>query len=260
MPPAACHSPPAGQPSPADEAPPPGRAWNMCQMNERPLRGSVPWIAMRNRRPHPAITRSGHAGASARMIASMISCAQWLVARVTARALARPDHGALLRNHFKRAERAVVLRGVGVDEVGERHRHRGAHVRVRRVDEPEHLRVGVAQIDAQIAAAHRHPGADVDVVEPVAVVVEMGDALVLPVRPLGDDRAGLALGAVEHRFDRGAGGPGAELGEQRVQPPFADPGRADHRRHVAAKIPRMAHVEHDHLVDVLAQVAPVVEP
>ena len=30
------------------------------------------------------------------------------------------------------------------------------------VDEPEHLRVGVGQVDAQIAAAHRHPGADVD--------------------------------------------------------------------------------------------------
>ena len=29
----ACHSPAPGQPSPAAEPPPPGRAWNKCQMN-----------------------------------------------------------------------------------------------------------------------------------------------------------------------------------------------------------------------------------
>ena len=34
-PPAECHSPIEDQPSPAIEAPPPGRAWNMCQMKER---------------------------------------------------------------------------------------------------------------------------------------------------------------------------------------------------------------------------------
>src|SRR5205823_10660361 len=46
-------------------------------------RGSLPWIAMRNRRPQPAIARSGQAGAKALMIASMISWPQWLVANVT---------------------------------------------------------------------------------------------------------------------------------------------------------------------------------
>ena len=91
MPPAACHSPAPGQPSPADEAPPPGRAWKKCQINGRPAgspsgaarRGSFPWIAIRKRRPQPAIARSGQAGASALMIASRISWAQWLVASVT---------------------------------------------------------------------------------------------------------------------------------------------------------------------------------
>ena len=53
--------------------------------DERPAasRGSLPWIAMRKRRPQPAIARSGQAGASALMIASMISWPQWLVASVT---------------------------------------------------------------------------------------------------------------------------------------------------------------------------------
>ena len=83
MPPAACHSPAPGQPSPADEPPPPGRAWNRCQMKGFSVRGSTPCTAMRKRRPQPAMARSGHAGASARMIASMISWPQWLVHNVT---------------------------------------------------------------------------------------------------------------------------------------------------------------------------------
>ena len=78
MPPAVCHSPPAGQPSP-------GRGGAAARTgvehvpDERPAVAgiSVPWIAMRKRRPQPAMTRSGQAGSNARMIASMISCAQW---------------------------------------------------------------------------------------------------------------------------------------------------------------------------------------
>ena len=83
MPPAECHSPAPGQPSPAGDAPPPGRAWNRCQMNFRRVRGSVPAMAMRKRRPHPAMARSGQASASAVMIASTISLEQWLVQSVT---------------------------------------------------------------------------------------------------------------------------------------------------------------------------------
>ena len=96
----------------------------------------------------------------------------------------------------------------------------------------------------EIAATQRDPRVNVDVVKAVSVVVEMGDTLVLPVRPLGDDGgAGLAFGAVEHRLHRGMGGLGAELGAQGVQPAFADPGRPDHRRHVAPEVPRVADVE-----------------
>ena len=54
----------------------------MCQMNGRPFRGSLPWIAMRKRRPHPARTRVGQAGASALITDSAISWAQWFVQRV----------------------------------------------------------------------------------------------------------------------------------------------------------------------------------
>src|SRR5581483_11649750 len=83
IPPTAWPSPPLCQPSPALEAPPPPRAWNMCQMNGRPLRGFVPRIAIRKRRDQPATARSGQEPASALIIASAISCAQWLVHSVT---------------------------------------------------------------------------------------------------------------------------------------------------------------------------------
>src|SRR5438094_7003131 len=54
----------------------------MCQMNGRFVRGLTPLIAMRKRRDQPASTRPGHERASALIIASAISCAQWFVARV----------------------------------------------------------------------------------------------------------------------------------------------------------------------------------
>ena len=84
MPPTECHSPAVGQPAPAADAPPPGRAWKRCQMKRRPLRGSRPAIAKRKRRPQPPMTRSGHAGARAEMMASTISLLGWLVQSVTA--------------------------------------------------------------------------------------------------------------------------------------------------------------------------------
>ncbi len=52
-------------------------------MNLRLFRGFVPEIAMRKRRDQPASTRSGQLLASALIIASAISCAQWLVDSVT---------------------------------------------------------------------------------------------------------------------------------------------------------------------------------
>ncbi len=52
-------------------------------MNGRFVLGLTPWIAIRKRRDHPAITRSGQLGASALMIASAISWAQWFVESVT---------------------------------------------------------------------------------------------------------------------------------------------------------------------------------
>ena len=103
-------------------------------------------------------------------------------------------------------------------------------------------------------------GADVDVVVAAAVVVEQRLAVVDAVRPFGDDRAGLPLGAVEHRLDRGVGDRPAELRGQRQKAPLADMGRADHRREIAAEIARMAHIGRDHLQHVAAHLAAVVEP
>ena len=119
--------------------------------------------------------------------------------------------------------------------------------------------MAVGEIDLQVAASLGDAGADVDVLELVAVVVEERLALVDAILPPGDDGAHLTLGAVEHGRDRRVRRLRAELGEQLPKPPLADTRRADHGREVAAEIARMAHVEHDHLVDVLAPPALLVE-
>ena len=80
-------------------------------MNVLPVRGSSPWIAMRKRRPQPAIARSGQDADSALMIASTISFERWLVHSVTGRARIGPHDRALLGDHLQRPERAVVLWG-----------------------------------------------------------------------------------------------------------------------------------------------------
>ena len=47
--------------------------------------------------------------------------------------------------------------------------------------------------------------------------------------------------------------------EQLHEPALADARRADHRREIAAEVARMAHIEHDHLVDVSRRTPSVVE-
>ena len=118
----------------------------------------------------------------------------------------------------------------------------------------------IRQVDDEVAAALFDGGTDVDVLVAAAVVVEHRLAAVDAVLPLRDDRAGLPLGAVEHRLDRRVGDGPAELGGQRQEAPLADMRRADHRREIAAEIARMAHVGRDHLQHVAAHLAAVVEP
>ena len=242
MPPAECHSPALGHPSPAGDAPPPGRAWNRCQMNLRRVRGSVPAMAMRKRRPHPAMARSGHASASAVMIASTISFEQWLVQSVTG----APSFAQTTVPGFaitrRSAERAVVLRDVGIDQIGERHRDGRLHVGVRGVHEAGALRIGRRQIDRQIRARLGHARADHDVLAAMPVVVERRMPFVDTVAPGSDHRAGAPLGGVQHRLDRGEQPRRAELLEQRREPALRQPRRADHRGKIATKIAAVPHV------------------
>ena len=86
----------------------------------------------------------------------------------------------------------------------------------------------------------------------MAVIVEKRLALVDAVLPSGNDRPHLSLGAVEHGRDGRMGRCRAELREQLPEAALADARRADHCREIAAKVARMAHIEDDHLVDVLA--------
>ena len=175
------------------------------------------------------------------------------------RALVRPHDGAGLGDHLQRAERAVVLRRVRIDQIGQRHHDRGAHVREGRVDESDHLLMRIRQIDGQVAASLGHCRADVDVGVAMAVVIEERLAVVHAVLPGRDHRARLAFGAVEHRLDRRVRGVPAELAGERQHAPLADMRRADHRREVAAEVVRMAHVGHQHFQHVAPHRAAVVE-
>src|SRR5690606_2591516 len=126
----------------------------------------------------------------------------------------RPHDRALLQLHAERTEGAIVLRRIGIDEIRERDDHRRLRVRKRRVDESRDLRVALGQIDFEIAAALGHAGADVDILELVAVVVEKSLAYIHAVLPFGYDRAHLPLGTVEHSLDGGARRLGAELADE----------------------------------------------
>ena len=98
MPPAACHSPAPGQPSPAGEPPPPGRAWNRCQMNGLPVRGSMPCDgdaeapAPARHRPLGACRRQRPDDRLDDLLAAVVG------AQRHRRARSRPDDGALLRD------------------------------------------------------------------------------------------------------------------------------------------------------------------
>ena len=259
MPPTECHSPPLGHPSPPGDAPPPGRAWKRCQMNFRCVRGSVPAIAMRKRRPHPAMARSGHASASAVMIASTISFAQWLVHSVTGAPSFAHTTVPGLGNHPQDAERTVVLRDIGIDQIGERHRDGRLHVGMRGIHEAGALRIGRRQIDRQVRSGLGHARADHDVLAAMPVVVERRMPLVDTVAPGSDHRAGAPLRGVEHRLDRGEQPRRAELLEQCREAPFRQPCRSDHRGEIAAKIATVPNVRGEQRDNVVTTNASVVE-
>ena len=253
MPPAECHSPMVENPSPAADPPPPGRAWNMCQMKRRPLRGSVPFSAMRRRRPQPPIARSGQAGASATMIASMISLEQWLVHMVTG----APSRAQTMVPSFnttcsgRNAPSFLVMSGSS--------RKAKAIATADCVLAKEELMKPVTcgsesgQVHRDVAALLGDAGADDDVGAVEAVVVQHRLAVIDAVGPGRDDGAGVTFGGVEHCLHRVAQRGRAELGDHRGQALLAELGRADLRREVAAEVARMAHVQRQHLQQVLAQ-------
>ncbi len=267
MPPAACHSPAPGQPSPADDAPPPGRAWKKCQMNGRPAGSAVGCGAARVAsldRDAEAAAPAGHRALGAGRRQRLDDRLEDLLGAVVGRQRDRragigPDHGAGFGDDLERAEGAVVFRRVRVDQVGQRDDDRRIHVGVGRIDKARDLRMRVAEVDLQVAARFRDRRADMDVLVAAPVVVEHRLAEIDPVPPLRDDRAGLPLGAVEHGFDRGVRRLPAEFVRQRQKAPLADMRRADHRREVAAEIARVADIGRDHLHHVAPDLAAVVE-
>src|SRR5690348_15728998 len=127
------------------------------------------------------------------------------------RSLPSPDNGSFLELYGEGAECAVVFCDVWIEKEGVSHRHGGLRVGVRRVDESGDLGIRACEVDCEIASLLGYTGADDDVLFVEAVIVEDGFAEVFPIRPFGDDAAGVTFGGIEHRFDRGGEGVGAEL-------------------------------------------------
>ena len=117
------------------------------------------------------------------------------------RAFVGPHDGALFGDHLDRPEGSAVLRRVGIDQEGDRHADGGPGVGVGGIDEAGHLRIGVRQIDHEIAAPFGDLGVDADILVAAAVVVEQRQAFIDAFLPFGENRAGLPLGGVEDGFD-----------------------------------------------------------
>ncbi len=222
-------------------------------MKRRPLRGSTPFSAMRSRRPQPPIARSGHAGASATMIASMISLEQWLVHIVTG----APSRAQTMVPSFsttfsgRNAPSFLVMSGSS--------RKAKAIATADWVLAKEELmkpvtcgsesdRSTVTSLPCLVTRARMTMLRAVE-----AVIVQHRLAVIDAVGPGRDDGAGVALGGVEHGFHRIAQRGRAEFRDHRGQALLAQFRRADLRRQVAAEVARMAHVQRQHLQQVLAQ-------
>ncbi|OLB52553.1 MAG: hypothetical protein AUH99_04915 [Candidatus Rokubacteria bacterium 13_2_20CM_2_70_11] len=93
----------------------------------------------------------------------------------------------------------------------------------------------------------------------MAVVVQDRLAPVDAILPGPDARPRLRLGAVEDLVHHTHDGLRPVLVGEGQEPSLADAGRPDHRAQVAHEVVRMAHVGRDHLEDVVAQLARVVE-
>src|SRR5262245_11816870 len=171
----------------------------------------------------------------------------------------RADDGALFYFQAQGPKGAVVLGRLRVDQVGERNHRSRIGIGIGRIDEPRNLRVAVAEVDLKVAAVLQDAGAYRDVMGAVPIIIEKGLPRIGTIRPRGDDGAYLPLGCIEHGRDGRVCHRRAELVEELQQTALADARRADHRRQIAAKIAGMAHIEHDHFVDVVASPALLVE-
>ena len=166
------------------------------------------------------------------------------------RALIRPDDRAGLRHDVERPEGAVIPCLVGVEQEGEGHGDGRLHVSVGGVDEAGGLGIGAGQVDRHVAAGHCALRVDADVVATKTVIVEEGFSFIHAVRPVGDDGAGATFGRVEHGLHRLEQRGGTDLGDDSEKARFAKASGADLRCEVATEVPRMAHVQRQHLQQV----------
>ena len=170
-----------------------------------------------------------------------------------------PHDRAPLRDDLDRPHGPVVLRDLGVEEVGEGHHHRGSGVRPRGVEEASDLGVGVGEVHPEIASRDGRRRADGDVRVAAPVVVEERRPLVGAVLPPGDDRPRLGLHGVEDPVGGVRDRVRPQLVDELEEAALPETHRADLGREVPQEVAGVADIDLEHPHDVLAELAPVVE-
>ena len=113
-----------------------------------------------------------------------------------------PHYRALLCDYLERSQRAGVFRNLGVDQIGKRHRYRRLHIGMRGIDKARRLRIGIRQVNLDVAACLRDLGGDPDIATAMTVIIEERLAVEHAVFPCRNHRPRLRFSGVKDRLDR----------------------------------------------------------
>ena len=173
--------------------------------------------------------------------------------------IARIEDGAFGNDDVDRADHALVVRDVGIDELQEGEQGRRRARRIGAVDEAVGLRVGLGIIEFHMRVFDRDGDADGEFRALVmAVEIDHAFAAIDAVRDVRDFRLHHLLGGVEQRRLVGLENIAAVFLQQRAHPPLAD-GAGAHLGFQIVLHDVEADIGKDQIPDVAAQLALLVD-
>src|SRR5437868_6030270 len=130
---------------------------------------------------------------------------------------------------------------------------------MRGIDKARRLRIGVRQVNLDIAPCFGDLCSDPDVIAAMAIVVEECFAVEHAVFPCGDHRSRLMLSSVEDGLYRRFDNRRTEFRKQPRQPTLSEMSRSYHRRQIASELARIANIQGQQLEEIITQPPPFVE-